>query len=60
MAEKHVLTAVEESCKGGSRKRYYTKMDETGYKEHIISILLKTLMEDFSETRKVMKKLLSE
>ena len=58
MAEKGILTAVEESCKGGSRKRYYPKMSESEYNEYIIKTTLESLSE-FDETRKVIEEIVS-
>jgi len=59
MAEKGVLTAVEESCKGGSRKRYFPKMTESDYNEYIVKTTIESLSE-FDEAKKVIEEILSK
>ena len=59
MADKCILRANEEPCKGGTRKRYYTKMNESEYKEYIIKTVIESLMKDFDETKEVLENIVS-
>jgi len=59
MADKGILRAIEEPCKGGSRKRYYPKMTESEYKEYIVKTVIKSLMKDFDETKEVLEQIIS-
>ncbi len=58
MAESGVLTYRKETCKGGSRRRYYAAIDESEFKSCIAETLVGNLVRDFpEETMKVAKEL---
>jgi hypothetical protein len=47
MVDENVLKYEEETCKGGTRRKYFTGLDETGFKKHIATVVFKSLMRDF-------------
>ena len=47
MVDENVLKYEEETCKGGTRRKYFTGLDETGFKKHVAKVVLKSLMRDF-------------
>jgi len=49
MCDEGVLTYVEETCKGGTRRKYSTGLDEEGFKKHIAKSVLESLLKDFPE-----------
>lgn len=58
MVDEGVLNYEEETCKGGSRRRYYPRLDERGFKKHIATVVIKSLIRDFpEETYEALKEL---
>jgi predicted transcriptional regulator len=49
MCDEGVLTYVEETCKGGTRRKYSTGLDEREFKKHIAKSVLESLLKDFPE-----------
>jgi len=49
MCDEEVLTYVEETCKGGTRRKYFTGLNEEGFKKHIAKSVLESLLKDFPE-----------
>ena len=49
MCDEGVLTYVEETCKGGTRRKYFTGLNEDGFKKHIAKSVLESLMSDFPD-----------
>lgn len=49
MCDEKVLAFVEETCKGGMRRKYNTGLDESGFKVHIAEMVLKSLVVDFPD-----------
>ncbi len=49
MCDEGVLAYVEETCKGGTRRKYSTGLDEEGFKKHIAKSVLESLLKDFPE-----------
>lgn len=49
MCDEEVLTYVEETCKGGTRRKYFTGLNEEGFKKHIAKSVLVSLLKDFPE-----------
>ena len=47
MVDESVLKYEEETCKGGTRRKYFTGLDETGFKKYIAKVVFKSLMKDF-------------
>jgi hypothetical protein len=47
MVDENVLKYEEETCKGGTRRKYFTGLDETGFKKHVAKVVFKSLMRDF-------------
>ena len=47
MCDENILKFDEETCKGGTRRKYFTDLDETGFKKHVAKIVLSSLMKDF-------------
>lgn len=46
-----------ETCKGGYRRRYYPKMSEEEYREHIVKTVIKSLLDDFPETKELVRRI---
>ncbi len=49
MCDEGVLAFEEETCKGGMRRKYSTRLDESGFKVHIAEMVLKSMVIDFPE-----------
>ena len=49
MCDEGVLGFEEETCKGGMRRKYSKGLDESGFKRHIASTVLGSLIRDFPE-----------
>ncbi|MBL7169183.1 BlaI/MecI/CopY family transcriptional regulator [Candidatus Bathyarchaeota archaeon] len=49
MCDEGVLAYVEETCKGGTRRKYSTGLDEEEFKKHIAKSVLESLLKDFPE-----------
>ena len=49
MCDESVLNYVEETCKGGTRRKYYTGLDEEGFKKLIAKSVLESLINDFPD-----------
>ena len=49
MCDEDILDFEEETCKGGMRRKYRKGLDEKGFKKHIASDVLSSLMNDFPE-----------
>ena len=49
MCDEGVLAYVEETCKGGTRRKYFTGMDEGEFKKHIAKSVLESLLDDFPD-----------
>jgi len=49
MCDDGVLTYEEETCKGGTRRKYFPRLDEDGFKEHIGKTVFKSLLKDFPD-----------
>lgn len=61
MCDEGVLAYVEETCKGGTRRKYSTGLNEEGFKKHIAKSVLESLLKDFPEqTIEAVKETLGE
>jgi hypothetical protein len=49
MCDENILDFDEETCKGGMRRKYKKGLDETGFKKHIATDVLNSLMSDFPD-----------
>ena len=49
MCDEKVLNYVEETCKGGMRRKYSTGLDEDGFKKYIARSVVESLLKDFPE-----------
>jgi hypothetical protein len=49
MCDESVLTYEEETCKGGTRRKYFTGLDEIEFKKYIVKTAFESLMQDFPE-----------
>ena len=49
MCDEGVLTYVEETCKGGTRRKYFTGLNEGEFKKHIGKSVLESLLNDFPD-----------
>jgi len=49
MCDEGVLAYEEETCKGGTRRKYFTGMDESCFKKHIAKVMFDSLLRDFKE-----------
>ena len=49
MCDEGVVNYVEETCKGGTRRKYSTGLDEEGLKKHIAKSVLESLLKDFPD-----------
>lgn len=47
MCNENVLVYVEETCKGGMRRKYSPGLDEEGFKRYIAQSVFESLMKDF-------------
>lgn len=58
MVDEGVLNYIETTGKGGNRRIYSPKLDETGFKKHIASEVITSLIRDFpEETNEILKEL---
>ena len=46
MVDENVLKYEEETCKGGTRRKYFTGLDEKGFKKHVATVVFKSFMRD--------------
>jgi hypothetical protein len=61
MCDEGVLKYEEETCKGGTRRKYFTGLDEIAFKKHIAAVLFKSLMKDFpTQTKEAVEEVFSE
>ena len=61
MCDENVLDFEEETCKGGMRRKYKKGLDEKGFKKHIASDVLSSLLSDFpNETLAAIKETLDK
>jgi len=61
MCDEGVLKYEEETCKGGTRRKYFTGLDEKGFKKHIAKVVFKSLMRDFpAQTKEAFAEVLSD
>ncbi len=61
MCDEGVLAYEEETCKGGTRRKYSTGLDELGFKKHIAKVAVSSLMKDFPhQTREVLQEALAK
>lgn len=49
MCDENILDFDEETCKGGMRRKYKKGLDEKGFKKHIATDVLNSLMSDFPD-----------
>ena len=49
MCDESVLNYEEETCKGGTRRKYFTGLDEIEFKKHIVKTTFESLLQDFPE-----------
>lgn len=49
MIDEGVLNYKEETCKGGTRRIYYPKLDERGFKKYVAKLVITSLIRDFQE-----------
>jgi len=49
MCGEGVLSYVEETCKGGTRRRYSPVLNEEGYMKYIARSVIESLLKDFPE-----------
>ncbi|UCD45547.1 MAG: hypothetical protein JSV27_03405, partial [Candidatus Bathyarchaeota archaeon] len=47
MCDENVLAYVEETCKGGMRRKYSPGLDEDRFKKYIAQSVFESLMKDF-------------
>jgi len=61
MCDEGVVNYVEETCKGGTRRKYSTGLNEEGFKKHIAKSVLESLLKDFpDQTLEAVKETLGE
>ncbi|HIH87805.1 TPA: hypothetical protein HA344_01180 [Candidatus Bathyarchaeota archaeon] len=61
MCEEGVLKFEEETCKGGTRRKYFTGLDEVGFKKHVAKVVFKSLMRDFPvQTKEAVQEALND
>lgn len=61
MCDEGVLKYEEETCKGGTRRKYFTGLDETGFKKHVAKVVLSSLMKDFpAQTKEAIRETLND
>ena len=49
MCDEGVLNFEEETCKGGSRRKYSPRLDEDGFKKYIAKTVFESLLRDFPD-----------
>jgi DNA-binding PadR family transcriptional regulator len=61
MCDEGVLKYEEETCKGGTRRKYFTGLDEEGFKKHVAKVVLNSLMRDFpAQTKEAVAETLND
>jgi hypothetical protein len=61
MVDENVLKYEEETCKGGTRRKYFTGLDEKGFKKHVATVVFKSLMRDFPvQTKEAVAEVLND
>jgi len=61
MCDEKVLNYVEETCKGGIRRKYSTGLDEDEFKKYIAKTVVESLLKDFpDETMAALKETLGD
>ncbi|MBW1857582.1 MAG: hypothetical protein JRI42_04805 [Deltaproteobacteria bacterium] len=61
MCDEKVLNYVEETCKGGMRRKYSTGLDEDEFKKYIAKTVVESLLKDFpDETMAILKETLGD
>jgi hypothetical protein len=61
MCDEGVLKFEEETCKGGTRRKYFTGLNELGFKKHVASVVLKSMMRDFPvQTKEAVQEALND
>jgi hypothetical protein len=61
MCDESVLKYEEETCKGGTRRKYFTDLDEEGFKKHVASVVFKSFMRDFpTQTKEAVQEALAD
>jgi len=61
MCDEKVLNYVEETCKGGMRRKYSTGLDEDEFKKYIAKTVVESLLKDFpDETMDALKETLGD
>ena len=49
MCDDEILAYEEETCKGGTRRKYYTGVDEASFQKHVAVIVFESLLRDFHD-----------
>jgi len=49
MCDEKVISYVEETCKGGMRRKYSTGLNEDEFKKYIATIVFESLLKDFPD-----------
>ena len=58
MVDEGVLNYEEQTCKGGHRRVYSSRLDEVGFKKHVAKMVISSLIRDFpEETKEALKEL---
>ena len=61
MCDEGVLKFEEETCKGGTRRKYFTGLNELGFKKHVASVVFKSMMRDFPvQTKEAVQEALND
>ena len=61
MCDEEVLKYEEETCKGGTRRKYFTGLDELGFEKHVAKVVFKSLMKDFPvQTKEAVEEALND
>ena len=60
MVDEGVLNYKEETCKGGYRRIYSPKLDESGFKKYIAKMVITSLIRDFPEETNEALKVIQE
>jgi hypothetical protein len=61
MVDEGVLKYEEETCKGGTRRKYFTGLDETGFKKYVAKVVFKSFMRDFPiQTKEAVAEVLND
>jgi hypothetical protein len=61
MCDEGVLKYEEETCKGGTRRKYFTGLNELDFKKHITKVVFKSFMKDFPiQTKEAIEEALND